>query len=117
MPQTTLPNPYFGISKLSCFQCTLYFLACRALKLGLPYETCGSCSEAFACALPSGPSGSSDMDENIEQEMESQLDVIIGKLISAEIKRGKDSMSSVDSGDSSEYENLFDTLPDIPMPF
>jgi hypothetical protein len=81
---TPAPHSYFGVSKPPCFQCSLYFQACKILQLGAPYETRGSQTEVVACELPSGTSGRDKMDERIEEEMGSLLDDILGKLISAQ---------------------------------
>ncbi|KAJ6507922.1 hypothetical protein C8R47DRAFT_62165 [Mycena vitilis] len=38
-PSARTPYPYIGVSKLSCFQCALYFEAYNACQLGPPFQT------------------------------------------------------------------------------
>jgi hypothetical protein len=56
-------------------------------EVGTPYETHGSRTKVIACELPSGPSGSNETDEAIEEKMGSHLDNIIGKLIVIQIEK------------------------------
>ncbi|KAJ7458220.1 hypothetical protein FB451DRAFT_1564045 [Mycena latifolia] len=101
-PEGRTPYPYFGVSKLSCFQCALYFQAYRACELGPSFQTRGSHAEVFACALPACDRGHDKADEAIGNEMGAQLENIIGQLLAVEINgRRKMPLSSVDSAGSS----------------
>jgi hypothetical protein len=101
-PEGQTPYPYFGVSKLSCFQCALYFQAYRACELGPSFQTRGSHAEVFACALPACDRGHDKADETIGNEMGAQLENIIGQLLAVEINgRRKISLSSIDSTGSS----------------
>ncbi|KAJ7815312.1 hypothetical protein B0H14DRAFT_3878332 [Mycena olivaceomarginata] len=101
-PEGRTPYPYFGVSKLSCFQCALYFQAYRACELGPSFQTRGSHAEVFACALPACDRGHDKADEAIGDEMGAQLENIIGQLLAVEINgRRKISLSSIDSTGSS----------------
>ncbi|KAJ7679023.1 hypothetical protein DFH06DRAFT_1165468 [Mycena polygramma] len=98
-----IPYPYLGVSKLSCFQCTLYFQAYKACHLGPPFQTRGSHMEVFACALPKHPGAPDAADQAIETEMGSQLGTIVGALLVANVgERRKLSLSSVESVTSSD---------------
>ncbi|KAJ7265183.1 hypothetical protein C8J57DRAFT_1230207 [Mycena rebaudengoi] len=100
--QGRTPYPYFGVSKLSCFQCALYFQVYRACELRPSFQTRGSHVEVFACALPACDRGHDKADEAIGNEMGTQLENIIGQLLAVEINgRRKMSLSSVDSTGSS----------------
>ncbi|KAJ7110393.1 hypothetical protein C8R44DRAFT_883550 [Mycena epipterygia] len=101
-PEGRTPYPYFGVSKLSCFQCALYFQAYRACELGPSFQTRGSHAEVFACALPACDRDHDKADEAIGNEMGTQLENIIGQLLAVEINGWrKMSLSSVDSTGSS----------------
>ncbi|KAJ6507924.1 hypothetical protein C8R47DRAFT_1100008 [Mycena vitilis] len=96
-----IPYPYLGVSKLSCFQCTLYFQAYKACQLGPPFQTRGCHMEVFACALPKHPGAPDAADQAIETEMGSQLRTIVGALLVADVgERRKLSLSSVESASS-----------------
>ncbi|KAF8195781.1 hypothetical protein K438DRAFT_1968280 [Mycena galopus ATCC 62051] len=96
------PYHYFGVSKLSCFECALYFQAYKACELGPSFQTCGSHTEVLPCALPASRRGHDKADEAIKSEMGVQLENIIGSLLAAKIERQrKMSQSSVDSTGSS----------------
>jgi hypothetical protein len=98
------PYAYFGISKLSCFQCALYFEAHRACALGPSFHTRRSHTEVFACAPPASTRSYDQTDEVIENEMAAQLKKIIGQLLSEEL--AKQRMSSVDSTGSGRHSPL-----------
>ncbi|KAJ6507893.1 hypothetical protein C8R47DRAFT_1099897 [Mycena vitilis] len=93
-----IPYPYLGVSKMSCFQCTLYFHAYKACQLGPPFQTRGCHTKVFACALPKHPGAPDAADQAIETEMGSQLKTIVGALLVADVgERRKLSLSSVES--------------------
>ncbi|KAJ7252854.1 hypothetical protein C8J57DRAFT_1660942 [Mycena rebaudengoi] len=101
-PEGRTLYPYFGVSKLSCFQCALYFQAYGACELGPSFQTRGSHAEVFACALPACDRDHDKADEAIGNKMGAQLQKIIGQLLAVEINgRRKMSLSSVDSTGSS----------------
>ncbi|KAJ6576508.1 hypothetical protein DFH09DRAFT_1451847 [Mycena vulgaris] len=92
------PYPYIGVSKLSCFQCTLYFQAYKACELGPSFQTRGSHGKIFACAVPA--SGRHKVDKAIGNEMGAQLEKIIGHILAVEIN-GRRKMTSTGSSPSS----------------
>ncbi|KAJ6603051.1 hypothetical protein B0H10DRAFT_650911 [Mycena sp. CBHHK59/15] len=100
------PYPYIGVSKLSCFQCTLYFEAYKACGFEPAFQTCGSHTEVLACALPASSDGHDKTNEAIEKVMGAQLENIIGRLLVEEMNRQrKRSMSPVDSTGSSPKDS------------
>ncbi|KAJ7203232.1 hypothetical protein B0H12DRAFT_1162010 [Mycena haematopus] len=107
-PERRTPYPYFGVSKLSCFQCALYFEAYRTCELGPSFQTRGSHTEVYPCVFPSSARGHDNADEVIKNKMGAQLTNIIGRLLAVEINRQrKISLSSVDSPDDSPPKPFF----------
>ncbi|KAJ7147702.1 hypothetical protein C8R43DRAFT_1010463 [Mycena crocata] len=101
-PEGRTPYPYFGVSKLSCFQCALYFQAYRVCGLGPPFQTRGSHAEVFACALPACDRGHDKAGEAIGNEMGAQLENIMGQLLAVEInRRRKTELNSTGSSPNS----------------
>ncbi|KAJ6523339.1 hypothetical protein B0H19DRAFT_1276989 [Mycena capillaripes] len=90
---TGAPYAHIGVSKLSCFQCALYFQAYNACALGPPLYTRGCYAEVFPCAVPTGGRGRDQADDTIENEMGVQLMCIIGQVLA--VKKGETRRSSL----------------------
>ncbi|KAJ7679022.1 hypothetical protein DFH06DRAFT_1165466 [Mycena polygramma] len=73
------PYPYFGVSELSCFQCSLYFQAYNACHLSPPFETRGCHVQVLPFAIPACSSGRDEVDRYIDSVMGIQLKSIIGR--------------------------------------
>ncbi|KAJ7240479.1 hypothetical protein C8J57DRAFT_1370931 [Mycena rebaudengoi] len=83
---SSTPYSYIGVSKLSCFQCALYFQAYNATGLGPPLQTRGSRTKVFACNLPACDRGRDNADAVIEKELATQLLKVFGRLLAADVE-------------------------------
>ncbi|KAJ7610898.1 hypothetical protein FB45DRAFT_1037785 [Roridomyces roridus] len=72
------PYPYFGLSDLSCFHCTLYFQAYRDRKLGPAFETRGSHDMVMPCGLPPIDDPAN---QTIETEMAAEIQRVFGQIL------------------------------------